>query len=292
MPVPTATIGTDTANAQRMSNVMNRQNNPDYVFTGNINLAHKPEFFVRIFNVSDMEHRIERPWVNYNPAQRAKMIIIPACEAGQKHSKPFVINDIVQVPIRHVTSGEMDARGVDGKFLAQDALNPDDPSGSWKTVKPIGAGQSTNEGTNLYHWGCFWERTKTDDLTEEPSMEAVEMAVRRMEANYNRLIDEAKTFWMGGDQMRLQIGNTHRRAASYYGLEFEWNQVYKATMDCPGCGSRVPQTAAICPKCPSTFNWERALSLGLRTVDQAIAAGVMEPQAVEMATPKKARKRA
>jgi len=280
MPAPTAAISTGTPNAERMTRTMNQNSNPDFVFMGNANVARPPSFYVRIFNVSDYEQKIERPWVSFNPAHKSKVIIIKAKKPGEMYSAPFLISDVVQIPDRNIHTGQMGSYGVDGKFLAQDALNPDEPQGNWKTVRELGAGQAGNEGTNLYHWGLFWT------LNETPTDEEVLTAVARMEANYNRLIDEAKTLWMSGEQGRKQIGNTHRRAAQYYRQEFEWNQVYKATQECPGCGSRISMVAVVCPKCPATLNWEKALSLGLRTVDQAVAAGIMEPQAEHLAKKK------
>jgi hypothetical protein len=267
----------DSPNAARMSRAMMGPLNPEYVFTGNANIVREPQFYVRIFNVGDMEHRIERPWVAFNPAARAKIILIPACKPGEPYSKPFVIADVVQQPKRHVTTGEMDTVGVDGKFLAQDALNPEDMHGNWRTVRPMDASRAVNEGTNLYRWGCFWTTNET------PSDEELKAAGDQRDAYYNHLIEEAKLFWMGGTDGRKQIGNTHRRAASYFGLEFEWNQIYKATKECPECGTRVPIAASICSKCPMTFNWEQALSRGVRTKDQAIAAGVWKGQAEEFA---------
>jgi hypothetical protein len=277
MPVPTATIDGGSANAARMTRAMESEKNPPFVFTGNANLLHKPEYYVRIFNVGDMEHRIERPWVNFNPAHRARMIIIPACEAGEKYSKPFIIQDVIQVPVYSLGQGEFSTRGVDGRFLAQDAIHPEDPHGNWRTLRPINQGMASNEGTNLYRWGVFWT------TNEIPAEDELKTAKTRQEEFYNHLIEEAKTYWMAGPEARRQIGNTHRRAASYFSLEFEWNQVYKARMECPGCGTSIPQTAVICFKCPATFNWQKALDLGLRTVKQAIEAGMLEPQAEEMA---------
>lgn len=259
MPNPTAAIDSASPNARRMTNAITSERNPDFVFTGNANVAHTPAFFVGIFNVSDQPQTIERPWVSYNPAMRTKAIVIPAKLEGERVSKPFLINDVVQIPIRNISNGEMDTRGQDGKFLAQDALNPEDPRGSWKTVKPVNAGFAQNEGTNLYLWGLFWEVvTKRDD---PPSEDAVEAAIRRMEENYNRLIEEAKVFWMGGDQGKRQIGNTHRRAASYFELEFEWNQIYKSRVTCEGCGAKIPKNIAACPNCNAILNEEKARKL-------------------------------
>lgn len=282
---PTATIDGGTRNAQRMTRAKADEMNPGYVFTGNANMQRTPEFYVRIFNVGSLEHRIERPWCRYNPAHRGKIILIPGCKPNEKYSAPFVIADVVQEPIYNLGQGEFATRGVSGKFLAQDAIHPDDPQGNWKTVRPSNAGLAQNEGTNLYRWGVFWT------VEEVPSDEELKMAHSRMEEYYNQLIEEAKSLYMGGGEYRKQIGFTHRHAASYYGLEFDWNQVYRAQMECPGCGAKLPVSAVICQKCPATFNWTRALELGLRTVDQAVAFGIMEPQAAGLAKPKKGTKK-
>lgn len=270
-------------NAGRMTGSMERSSNEhtNFVFMGNANIGHVPQFFVGIFNVGDMEHKIERPWVNYNPAQHGKMIVIPACESGLRYCKPFLIADIVQEPVRNIYNGQMDSRGVDGKFLAQDAINPEDPKGNWKTVRPMNAGQAMNIGTNLYNWGVFWETIQKP--TDAPSDAAITKAHERLEAFYNYLIDEAKSLYMQGDEGRRQISNTHRRAASFFGLEFEWNQLYKRRIDCAGCGGKIPQGVALCGTCGAVQDWQKALSLGLKTPAEAIAAGFLPSQAEEMA---------
>jgi hypothetical protein len=277
MPEITATINSGTANSQRMARAKNEEMNQPYVFMGNMNIQHTPQFYVRIFNIGYDEHKIERPWVSFNPAQRGKIIIIPACKPNEKYSKPFVIADIVQEPVLNVSMGNFLTRGVDGRFLAQDAINPEDPQGSWRTVRPMNQGMMMNEGTNLYNWGVFWT------VNEVPAAEELAAAKERMESYFNYLIEEAKSLFMGAPDQRRQIGRTHRRAANYFGLEFEWNQIYRAKQECPGCGMLLPITAVVCQKCPATFNWQKAIELGLRTVDQAVAAGILKPQAEEMA---------
>lgn len=281
MAIPNATVSAGSPNAERMTRAKMSTENPDFVFTGNANAVHRPEFYVGIFNVSDQQHLIERPWVNYNPAQRGKIIVIPARPNDARVSRPFLINDIVQIPIRNITSGEMDTRGQDGKFLAQDAINPEDMRGSWRTVRPINPGFAMNEGTNLYNWGLFWECVPNADTL--PSEEAIAAAYQRLEANYNRLIEEAKMLWTAGGDGRRQIGNTHRRAASYFGEEFEWNQLYRQRVECEGCGNKINERAVVCPTCGAVRNWEKALALGMRTPEQAAAAGVMLAQAEGMA---------
>jgi hypothetical protein len=268
---PTAGIATGTENAARMTRSKNLELNNNFVFTGDANLKHTPEFYVRIFNVAEKEQRVERPWVH--PGRLGQCIIIPACEHGKPFSKPFVIPDIIQMKVERPGSWDLSTRGVDGKFLAQDALDPDDMRGNWRTHRRKVATVGSNEGTDLYNWGCFWT------TNEEPSAEELEAANKNLDLTCNELIEQAKMLWMGGAQERRQVGNTHRFAAAHFGMSFEWNQLYTKKRECEGCGHLCSETAVICPNCPATFNWEKALSLGLRTVAQAVAAGIMEPQA-------------
>ena len=275
MPPVTATLGgRHQAAVTAATNAKNAQENPEYNFIGDANTIRQVNYYVYIFNVSEVEVRIERPWVSYNPAQQSRMIVIPACEAGQRVSKPFKIADVVQVPLRNDSTKMVTLMGQKGEFLAQDAVNPEDPTGNWKTMRELGIGQSFNEGVNLYHWGLFWTRNET------PTDEEVATARRRLTANYNRLINEAKMLWAGGEQKRLEIGATHRRAASHFKLEFPWNTLYTEQKQCPQCGTAALPTSVVCVNstCPVVFDWDQALAFGLRTIEQAIAAGVMDPE--------------
>jgi hypothetical protein len=272
---PTAEIaGMTTENAQRMSRTMNREKNFGFIFNGDANLRHEPKFYVKIFNLAGFEHRVERPWVH--PQRIGNMIVIKACEPGQPYSEPFVIPDIVQMRTERPGSVELGVRGVDGRFLAQDALNPDDPQGNWKTMRPIPAGQAANEGTNLYNFGVFWT------IAAEPSEEELFTARERLEATYNRLIDEANLLSLEGAAGTKMIGHLHRRAANYFGVDVEWNKRFHQKIECPECGAANIPTASVCSKCPMVFNWDKALKNGLRTKAQAVAAGIMSEQAASM----------
>lgn len=282
---PTATIASGTPNAARMTATKHREMNDNFIFTGDANLTHTPQFWVGIFNVSDIEHRVERPWVH--PGRRGQMILIPACETDQPYGRPFVIPDVVQTPVERPGSWELSTRGVDGKFLAQDALNPEDPRGSYKTVRPIGEGTAANEGTNLYRLGCFWITAPSiEELV--PDQEQLDLARSRLEARYNELINEANLLHMQGPQGIQQIGNLHRRAATYFNLSFPWNERYARKVQCPECNAALSPTASICSNCQTVLNWTTAIERGLRTPEQAIAAGVMKSQAEPPKKQKKA----
>jgi hypothetical protein len=275
---PTASIaGSATPNARRLTETMNREKNFGFVFNGDANLRHEPTYFVKIYNLSEFEHRIERPWVH--PQRFGNLIVIPACESGQPYSKPFRIPDIVQMRTERPGSVELGVRGVDGRFLAQDALNPDDPTGNWKTMKPIPAGQAANEGTNLYNFGLFWT------IEPEPTAEELAKARERLEGTYNHLIEEANLLALDGAAGTKMIGHLHRRAANYFGIDVEWNRRFTRKVECPECGAANIQTASVCSKCPMVFSWERALRNGLRTVAQAQAIGITADQIAQMLNP-------
>ena len=77
MPQPTATIlGTNTPNARRMTRAKMEEMNPMGISLNNAFLNRTPAFYVYIYNVSDIQHRIERPWAH--PA-----VIVPPCEEGE-----------------------------------------------------------------------------------------------------------------------------------------------------------------------------------------------------------------
>jgi hypothetical protein len=286
MVPPNASISMGTKKTRQGEEIKHKEHNDNFIFTGDANLRHTPKYWVRIFNVSGLEQRIERPWVM--PGHAGKVIVIPAADDGEETGNPFVIPDIVQMPVDRAGSWELGTRGVDGRFLAQDAINPEEPSGNWRTVRTRLESMSANEGTNLYHWGCFWDVTKGLDLDQEADQEAVKTAIERMEANYNRLIDEANMLALGDKDQIRQIGATHRRAANYFGLSFTWNIRHERKASCPNCGRDLPKTASRCfhDGCKFVINWERALAQGMASKEEAIAAGIIAKQAEAMASKK------
>jgi hypothetical protein len=279
VPPNAGIVGMGTQKARQGTEIKNREHNDNFIFTGDANLRHTPAYYVGIFNVSDQEQRIERPWVM--PGKIGKVLIVPACEPGQRVSRPFLIPDIVQMPVDRVGSWELGTRGVDGKFLAQDAVNPEDPSGNSKTVRTVLETSLANEGTNLYHLGLFWA-TCGPTGEDAPSDEIVALAISRLEATYNRWIDEAQTLSMAGPDGVRQIGHTHRMAANYFGRSFTWNIRYEKKNQCDNCGNPMPVTASRCYQCKKVTNWTRAIADGTATVEEAIKAGVMTAQAEDL----------
>jgi hypothetical protein len=286
MVPPNASISMGTKKAVKAQDIKNNEHNDNFIFTGDANLRHEPKYYVRMWNLSTIEQRIERPWVR--PGHVGKIIVLPPPEPGEQLGTPFVIPDIVQMAVDQAGNWELGTRGVDGKFLAQDALNPEDMRGSWKTIRKKLTSNLSNEGTNLYHWGCFWDTTKGLDLDQPPPEDAVKKTIERMEDNYNRLIDEAQMLSLD-DKTRNQIGYTHRVAANYFGRSFTWNIRYERQNPCANCGTSLPATASRCYQCKRVINLELALREGTITMAEAIASGMIPGQAEAMAKGKKSR---
>jgi len=286
-----ASISMGTKKAQKGEQIKNDEHNDLFIFTGDANLRHVPKYFVRMWNLSSIEQRIERPWVMPGTL-RGKVIVLPPPEKGERLGTPFIIPDIVQMAIDQAGNWELGTRGVDGKFLAQDALNPEEPRGSWKTIRKKLSANLENEGTNLYHWGCFWDATRSTDLDQQPPEDAIKATIERMEDNYNRLIDEAQMFSLGDAAAQKQIGYTHRTAANYFGRSFTWNIRYERQNPCPNCGTALPATASRCYQCKRVMNLEQALREGTITIAEATASGMIQGQAEAMAKGKKSRKAA
>jgi hypothetical protein len=282
MTVPvTAQISYGTQNANKQADIKNNSQNNQFVFTGDANLAHVPAYYVAIYNVSDEEQKIERQWVS--PGKRGKIMIIPARKEGERVSKPFIIPDIVQMATDHAGSWEMGTRGVDGRFLAQDALNPEDMRGSWRTVRPRGEAEYANEGTNLYLVGCFWTIIhRPPQPGDGPTEEEISTATARLEETYNTLIDTANVLALEGASGAKQIGHRHRRAANYFGRSFTWNMRYEKKNQCPNCAESLPATATRCYRCKHVLDWIGAIEAGTATPAEAREHGINLVQVDQM----------
>jgi len=237
------------------------------------NIRRKPEYYVYIYNVSTMEQRISRPWAH--PA-----LIIPACEPDQPYSQPAVIPDIVQDRVERAGSWDIGIRGVDGKFLAQDALHPDLLGGDWKSYRRIPKGSAANDGTDLYSLGCWWS------LNNPPTEEEVKTARDRLAATYRQEIQKANALQMQGKPE--EISPMMHRAADFFDLELPWHTELTARIVCPGCGEKVSSSMVRHmprEKCGYVFDWNRAIRAGVATKKEADEAGVMlgveDPEAFE-----------
>jgi hypothetical protein len=266
MPPITATLSAANPEAvAKAAQAMNRDRNGPLRMIGDMNALRDVKFHIYIYNVGPLEHKIGRPWATNGRLR------IPACPSDKEYGEPVVLPDVIQESVGTLGSNELRFVGRDGKFYAQDAINPDDPTGDWKTMHPINSGQSLNVGTNLYHWGVWWS------LNSPPTPEEIAKAKERLSAHFNRLLTEADGLYIAqqasgysGDRVNVN----HHLAADYFGVETAWHRKYQARRPCPGCGNMLSEAAIVCDKCPATFDWPKAVALGLRTKKAAIEFGV------------------
>ena len=263
MPRVNATINTGSKHARRLTRAKMIEMNPEPEQILDANIRRKPEYYVYIYNVSTLEQRIARPWAHPE-------LIIPACEADQPYSQPAVIPDIVQDRVERPGSWDIGIRGVDGKFLAQDALHPDLIGGDWKSYRKIPRGTAANDGTDLYALGCWWS------TNNPPTQEEVKTARDRLSATYREEIKKASALQMQG-KPDLITPMMHR-AADFFDLELPWHTELTARIACPGCGEKV--SAGMVrhmpkDKCGWVFDWNRAIRAGVATKKEADEAGVM-----------------
>jgi ribosomal protein S27AE len=263
MPRVTAVISSDSRNARRLTRSKMMEHNPEPEQISDANIRRKPEFFVYIYNVSQIEQRIARPWAHPN-------LVIPACEPDEPYGQPAVLPDIVQDRIDRPGSWDIGVRGVDGRFLAQDAIHPDLPGTDWKTYKPVPAGNAGSLGTDLYALGVWWS------TNNPPTEEEVKTARDRLAATYRQQIQVANRLQMAGKSD--EITPLMHRAADFFDLDLAWHTELTARQVCPGCGEKVPASMARHmprEKCGYVFDWNAALRSGVATKKEADEAGVM-----------------
>ena len=266
MALPTATMRSENPDAvARAARTLERSKNGPMVMQGDMNARREPQFYIYIYNVGPTTQDIPRPWAI------GGRIHVPSCPLGQDYIEAYKIPDIVQENAGITGSNEIVIRGRDGRFYAQDALNPDEPQGDWRSKTVINKGLSTSMGTNLYNYGLFWT------TSNPPEPEAVDAARKRWLKTSNELIEQGTTYWVAQQDTKYsgdKVGNLHHLAADWLQIETDWHRRFEPKKACPGCGEQLSMSAVICKSCSATFDWAKAVSLGLRTKQQALDSGI------------------
>lgn len=70
-----------------------------------------------------------------------------------------------------------------------------------------------------------------------------------------------------------EINEQHRRAAKYLKQKVDWDKPLNKMVDCPGCQEPVKAGAIMhaTPYCGFVFNWEQAISTGMKKIEDAPA---------------------
>lgn len=187
-----------------------------------------PEYYVGIFNVSETELRCAKPWGKAGRTSQgdsAREVVIPGREKEALYGKPYILRDVEPILRTFVGTDELSYTPTSGELLAQDLVNSNDPRGNWRTYRALNPATSFSEGNNYYERGIFWCRLSSPDA--EPDMEAVEMAITRLEKYYNGLVSEARQYWSGDPKGRAFISRPHHDAAEYFQIDEPWHNMLR-----------------------------------------------------------------
>jgi hypothetical protein len=89
--------------------------------------------------------------------------------------------------------------------------------------------------------------------TQVPSQEELDTNVAKLRAYYAALISEGNMIYERTRDYRMISALCHA-ACRELEIETDWHQNLLDRKDCPGCGSKVLRSAALCPKCGWILN--------------------------------------
>jgi len=239
-----------TALADEQARLKEQELDGPIIYTPNPLLDLLPKGYVYVFSVFPQEKIV------------AKGILgkyrIPACVSGERVSTPLKIPTIVMSSYFDAASQSMKTDIMKGEALAQDIVRP-------YTLLERGADWSV--GNVLEDYGVFWTKN------EVPTDAEITRAREKLETLFRRQLAEA-TRLETTDQLEF-ITPLMRLAASYFKEDRPWNRIYKKMEACFACGGDV-RAGVIIHSCGAVMpgQWTRAIAAGLKTVEQALAAGI------------------
>lgn len=288
--MPIATMS-DPVSRPDLSAGMSRGNNIDFQFTTQNYLYNRdPEFYVYLYNVSEQTFEISRPplirnakFVGRKPGSTDRYVLVG------RLPQPLLI------PKGNVDSNEIDVVPQDSRVFAMDIINPDNRTLDQDAF--IDPKNITSQGNNHGAKGLFWSLNGpgakpsryNPNPQELPTEAEVIAAVKRMEAYYKYLLEQARACEVSkpADLQNL-IGPEHHIAADYFGEEHSWHGKRARTDFCPNCGERIKTGAAFHKTEEGTLcilNWDKAVKSGVRTRQQAFEATGDEKYAPMVSTP-------
>lgn len=165
-----------------------------------------PKYRIYIYNVGPLKHEV--------PKGSLGTYRIEACEKGEAYSKPLTLPAIVSSSYMDAASDSMKTDDVDGKFIAQDIVNPF-LGGDW------------SEGQNLEEKGVFWT------LNAVPTEEELSKAREQLNVYFRKQLNKATELETTG-QLQF-ITPIMRIASTWYGENRPWNRMYQKLSACPSC---------------------------------------------------------
>lgn len=238
--------------------------NMNYVFGRN------PDYFVYVYNVSELEMVVSRP---------------PLFDQLKLAAKPAGTNDYVLVakfpqpiltPKGNVDSNEIEFVQNDARAFVMDLINPDN-----RTTNQDAVVQSTSKGTNdLGRRGLFWSLNGPGaskyGYLEAPTEAEVKSAHERLKKHYRQILNDMKAMEISNPAlMHETLAPEHHIAAEYFGESYSWHQKQVRVEYCETCGEKCRAGAkfhrledgGMCVR-----SWPDAIKAGVRTRAQAFEA--------------------
>ena len=275
----TQVTATDPISRQDLSEGMTRAHSLESNFTTeNYLLNRKPDFFVYIYNVSEMAFKVSRPPIFREmviPGRSGQGMNYNAVEEMQKNGgnkELYILATKLPSPLvapkANVDSSDVDYYAMDTRRFAMDIINPDNLGIDQDAV--LDAKSITSKGNNIGAKGVFFS------LNNPPTKAEITAAVTRMERGYMALLDEARTTEAAKPaELSSMLSPEHHAAADYYGEQFSWHGKKVKAVLCDVCGERTKENSAfhkmedggLCIK-----DWDRAIKAGVRSRAQAFEA--------------------
>lgn len=186
-------------------------------------------------------------------------IYIPACEPGQRVSKPYKVDGMQGL---HDYRAGLILTFDPGMDVAKDIVG----------CHPNSQDRGIGFHTANYEWhGVF---ITTNEVPTDAEIEAAK--AKRKERNLF-IIAEADQSYLRG-QMEL-IYAAHREACFEEGLKREWANKPVTLDSCPACGSDIKPNIAICPRCQAILRED----LARKFFPERFAQPTPEPEPVKVA---------
>jgi hypothetical protein len=189
-----------------------------------LRVAGKP---IKIFNVG--------PWRHQRSMGSYGQFTIHPCPKGEEFSQPLEIPYITSDPVA-LDMFQMAHRHDSGRKLAADIL---------------GVGPFHTPPEDLTNYGVFIA------AGDEPTAEELKAAKKKLRRYFEKLINEADSYWNQGPSSYVNIVDMHRQAAEALGqMNKPWARGVQETIKCHICATPHDPAAAICAACKAVLNEE------------------------------------
>lgn len=273
-----AEIQASVVYSDRLSKAQTSVHNEGFNYgSQNYMFGRKPEYFVYVYNVSEMVHVVSRPPLFADvklPGRQGR----EACHYVGKFPQPL------NIPKGNVDSNEVDYITLDTRRFLTDMINPDNLGINQDAVIE----KSTSGGTNdLGAKGIFWSYNGPGNSSnginpdgtkalDEPSPEEIQAAIKRMEKRYRHILNETKTVEVSDPKRMPDVVTPELHAAAeYFGETYSWHNKQVRADYCPQCGEKIRAGAAFHKTEDGGFcvlDWDRAIKAGARSRAQAYEA--------------------